>query len=315
MCGGDARRRGSTSGTLNLSGYEATELAEELREQSTRLKSDRSGRDAALDKPYHLFFFSAVDRGAVTRFFDIMSQENGFSVAETATSAPRLGRCIETLYSNPAGDTHHVHRNYGEFQTHTALQAMEEFARFAGVTRVTELAETLSQREALPTWKIIFEKLGCESLTFSPKSATECPTEVCYAGSNVVENQRILVVHHEQLIGELICKLLEQEGYETRMESSSADAMRVAAQFSPCLLIIDPVMPQISGLDAAKHIFGQRRCKVLLASAGAADSGFQEILRDLRGEGCDCTALGLPFEREELLELVRARIGSDAILS
>ena len=124
---------------------------------------------------------------------------------------------------------------------------------------------------------------------------------------------RILVVHHERLIGELICKLLEQAGYETRMECSSADAIFAAGQFTPRLLIIDPVMPQISGLDAAKHIFGQTRCKVLLVSAGASESGFEEILRELRGEGCDCAALGLPFEREELLELVRARIGSEIV--
>jgi len=122
---------------------------------------------------------------------------------------------------------------------------------------------------------------------------------------------RILVVHHERLIGELICGLLEQAGYETRMECSSADAILAAGQFTPRLLIIDPVMPQISGLDAAKHIFGQTRSTVLLVSAGAADSRFEEILSDLRGEGCDCAALGLPFEKEELLELVRNRIGSE----
>jgi CheY-like chemotaxis protein len=125
---------------------------------------------------------------------------------------------------------------------------------------------------------------------------------------------RILVVHHERLIGEFICKLLKQDGYETRIEWSSADAIRAAGQFGPRLLIIDPVMPQISGLDVAKHIYGQTRCKVLLVSAGASESGFEEIPRELRGEGCDCATLGLPFEREELLELVRARIGSETVV-
>ncbi len=125
---------------------------------------------------------------------------------------------------------------------------------------------------------------------------------------------RILVVHHERLIGELIFKLLEQAGYETRMECSSADAILAAGQFTPRLLIIDPVMPQISGLDAAKHIFSQTRCTVLLVSAGASDSGFEEILSDLRGEGCDCAALGLPFEKEELLELVRNQVGSEGVV-
>ena len=122
---------------------------------------------------------------------------------------------------------------------------------------------------------------------------------------------RILVVHHEHLIGNLICKLLRQDGYEALMESSSADAIRTSANFAPQLLIIDPVMPEISGLDAAKHIFDQTHCKVLLVSSGASDRGFKEIVGDLRGEGCDCAALGLPFEKEDLLELVRTRIGEE----
>jgi DNA-binding response OmpR family regulator len=98
------------------------------------------------------------------------------------------------------------------------------------------------------------------------------------------------------------------------MECSSADAILAAGQFTPRLLIIDPVMPQISGLDASKHIFSQTRCTVLLVSAGASDGGFEEILSDLRSDGCDCAALGLPFEKEELLELVRNRIGSEGVV-
>ena len=99
------------------------------------------------------------------------------------------------------------------------------------------------------------------------------------------------------------------------MESSSGDAIRTSANFAPQLLIIDPVMPVISGLDAAKHIFRQTRCKVLLVSAGASDSGFEEILGDLRSEACHCAALGLPFEKEDLLALVRTRIASEAVVS
>jgi tetratricopeptide (TPR) repeat protein/DNA-binding response OmpR family regulator len=125
--------------------------------------------------------------------------------------------------------------------------------------------------------------------------------------------RRILVVHHEPLIAEVMRAYLEEAMYDTRIECSSAEAIRAVSEFTPDLLIIDPVMPQISGLDAAKEIFGQTRCKVLLASAGASDSGFEEILRDLRGDGCDCAALGLPFEKEELLELVRSRIGPEVV--
>ena len=83
----------------------------------------------------------------------------------------------------------------------------------------------------------------------------------------------------------------------------SADAILAAGQFTPRLLIIDSVMPQISGQTSAQHIFGQTRSTVLLVSAGAADSRFEEILSDLRGEGCDCAALGLPLRKKNSLNL------------
>jgi CheY-like chemotaxis protein len=312
---GDAHSRESVSGTRDFSGYEATKLAEELREQSKRLKNDRAYQEAVLDEPYHLFFFSAIDRSGVTRFFDIMRQENGFSLAETATSAPRLGQCVETVYGNPAGGgTHHVHRNYGEFRTHTALQAMEEFAKLEGVTEVTELAETLNQREAMPTWKRIFEELGCESASFSMKSVNDYRMEAHRARSNSVQSRRILVVHHERLIAEVICAYLKEDKYETRVETASEDAIGAARQFPPNLLVIDPVMPGISGVDAAKRIFDETRCKVLLVSAMAGESGFTEILNELRTHGCDCEAFPTPFEKEDLLEHVRRRMGSETVV-
>jgi hypothetical protein len=144
----------------NLSGVDSTELADELRNIRARLDNDSGTREAALDNPCHLFFFSAIDRDGVTRFFDVLRQENGFTVAETATSAPRLGQCIDTVYGYPDGGTHHVHRNYGQFSTDTAPQAMEEFANAMALSQVTKVAETLSLQEALPIWKIIYEKLG-----------------------------------------------------------------------------------------------------------------------------------------------------------
>jgi CheY-like chemotaxis protein len=281
-------------------------MAEELRDRAAWAQKNK---EAALNEPYHLFFFSAVDRDGVTRFFDIMKQEDGFSLAETATSAPRLGQCIETIYGNPGGGTHHVHRNYGKYRTVTAPQAMQDFATLNGLTQLTEMGETLNQLEASPTWKLIFEKLGCPTIAANPKPVSENGTGGDHARSDAVQNRRILAVHHERLIAELICKLLLQDGYETGMECSSADAIRRAGEFAPHLLIIDPVMPGISGLDAAKQISDRTRCKVLLVSTGTRDSGFAEILNHLRNHGCDCEAFPLPFEKEDLLEHVHQRIG------
>jgi len=102
---------------------------------------------------------------------------------------------------------------------------------------------------------------------------------------DAMRSGRILVVHHEHPIAEFICQFLVQEGYETRTECSSADAINTAGEFAPQLLIIDPVMPAISGLDAARQISDRTKCKVLLVSTGARDNGFTEILNDLQNQG------------------------------
>jgi CheY-like chemotaxis protein len=327
-------------------------MTEELQSRAAWV---RENKEAALNEPYHLFFFSAVDRNGITRFFDIMKQDNGFSLAETATSTARLGQCIETIYADPEGGTHHVHRNYGEYRTATARQAMQHFASVKGLVQLTEIAETRNQLEATPMWKRIFENLGCATIAFSPKSVSDHRTEVeqrrnemsldeigqelankskqlpkeepkiaferlmNYASTPVggirdkqgqgAQNGRILVVHHERVIAEVICKILAHEGYDARMECSSSEAIAKALQWMPQLLIIDPVMPGVSGVVAAKEVCGQIECKVLLINAAAREPEFAEVVNNLRNKGCDCEAFPLPFEKADLLEHVRQRVG------
>lgn len=156
-----------------LEGCPDQDVARAYKEQSSKLK-DVNYRQAALASPMHLFFFTAVDQNGVIRFFDIMQGKDEFSVAETATTAPRLARCRETLYEVPGtAELHHVHRNYGSYnQTNTpsAFLAMNQFAKACGLTQVTRTAETLNQREALPTWDGIFQGLRCPTRSFSFKS-------------------------------------------------------------------------------------------------------------------------------------------------
>ena len=160
-------------------------FAEELGE---RVRRAANYKEAALDQQCHLFFFSAVDGDGRTRFFDIMKGQE-FSFAETATSAPRLGPCVETAYRDANGARHHVHRNYGQIRTETAREAMEQVAKQTILTQVTQLAETLTHREALPVWKVIFEKLGCESASFGLDAVTDYRVETDQGTSHAGQNR------------------------------------------------------------------------------------------------------------------------------
>ena len=143
----------------DLSGSDSQKLRDELRDRKSQLE-DKDTLESALDEPHHLIFFSAIDREEETRFFDIMPQGDGFSIAETAINTKKLGQCVETVYGRPGGTVHHVHRLYGKFCASTARKAMDRFSELTGLSQVTEIAETQTQREALPTWRFIYKKLG-----------------------------------------------------------------------------------------------------------------------------------------------------------
>jgi two-component system OmpR family response regulator len=127
-------------------------------------------------------------------------------------------------------------------------------------------------------------------------------------GSQASMPERILVVSHEPAMAARICWTLLDAGYDATMENSSFGAIQKAKEFAPHLLIIDPVMPVISGVDAAKRIARQSGCNVLFISTGAAEDFFPEVLDELRNQGCDCDAFPLPFEKEYLLMQVRNQI-------
>ncbi|MGC2149829.1 MAG: hypothetical protein WA613_16570 [Candidatus Acidiferrales bacterium] len=161
----------SASAANEIPKVDVRTMAQELREISAQRRNNENG-EAALKAPYHLFFFSAVDLAERSRFFDIMKQEDGFTLAETGTTAPRLGACVESEYEVAgAGGFHHVHRNYGKYRTDTARSAMEFFAKANSLTQLTDIAETHNQMEAGPTWATIFQKLGCPPSTFSFKES------------------------------------------------------------------------------------------------------------------------------------------------
>jgi len=163
----------STAAANDLTEVDVRKMAQGLREMSAQRRNNEDG-EAALKAPYHLFFFSAVDRDKRSRFFDIMKQEDGFTLAETCTTAPRLGACVESVYEVAgAGGFHHVHRNYGKYRTNTARSAMEFFAKANTLTQLTDIAETLNQLEARPIWAAIFQKLGCPGSDFLFKESIE----------------------------------------------------------------------------------------------------------------------------------------------
>jgi hypothetical protein len=148
----------SSPDVSELKDIDVKKFKQELKDNTASLMNN----EAALNAAMHQFFFSAVDRNDVTRFFDIKQVESGCSVGETATSAPILGQCVETNYGNPGGNgRHHGHRLYGSYSTIDPHDAMQNFANFHGLTQVMGITETRNELELEVTLKLIWQRLGC----------------------------------------------------------------------------------------------------------------------------------------------------------
>ena len=66
--------------------------------------------------------------------------------------------------------------------------------------------------------------------------------------------KKILVIDDDPLVREMIVEILEEDGYKAEASLNFKDALQKALQAPPDLVLIDVVMPDISGFDACRKI-------------------------------------------------------------
>jgi DNA-binding response OmpR family regulator len=81
----------------------------------------------------------------------------------------------------------------------------------------------------------------------------------------------ILVVDDEPTIAEIVSRYLERAGYHTRTASDGHEALALAAQRRPDLVVLDLMLPGIDGLEVMRRLHegpGERTAVVLLTARG-----------------------------------------------
>lgn len=112
---------------------------------------------------------------------------------------------------------------------------------------------------------------------------------------------RVLVVDDDQNIAELIRLYLEKEMYEVRIAYDGKKAMSIFYEWTPDLVVLDIMIPQMDGYEVCKHIRKAGNIPIIMLTA--------------RGDVID-KVLGLelgaddyivkPFDPKELLARVKA---------
>jgi two-component system, OmpR family, response regulator len=113
---------------------------------------------------------------------------------------------------------------------------------------------------------------------------------------------RLLVVDDEPNILELLSASLRYAGFEVETASSGGQALEVARQYRPDMLVLDVMMPGIDGFGVLRRLRGDgQRVPVLFLTAR---DGTDDTVTGLTLGGDDYVTK--PFSLEELIARIRA---------
>ncbi len=115
------------------------------------------------------------------------------------------------------------------------------------------------------------------------------------------ETVRILVVDDEQTITEFLETGLTYEGYTVRTASDGNEALAIARDFQPALVILDVMMPGMDGFEVCRKL--QQRSDTAVVLLTARDE-LDDKVQGLEGGADDYIVK--PFRFKELLARVRA---------
>lgn len=115
--------------------------------------------------------------------------------------------------------------------------------------------------------------------------------------------KKILIVDDEKPISDIIKFNLTKEGYETVTAYDGRTALTLFEEEQPDLVILDLMLPELDGLEVAKHIRKTSHLPIIMLSA--KDSEFDKVIGLEIGADDYVTK---PFSNRELLARVKAHL-------
>jgi len=111
----------------------------------------------------------------------------------------------------------------------------------------------------------------------------------------------VLVVDDEPTITEIVSRYLERAGYDAAVAADGLEAIRVASERDPDLVVLDLMLPELDGLQVLSRLREDGRTPVILLTAKGEQS---DKLAGLRNGADDYVVK--PFSPSELVARVDA---------
>jgi DNA-binding response OmpR family regulator len=117
-------------------------------------------------------------------------------------------------------------------------------------------------------------------------------------------SERILVADDEQEIRNLLDHFLKGQGYEVVLASDGNQALKLAAEENPQVIILDIKMPGLDGLEVCKRLKEKEQTKFIPV---IVITGFEDNKMEALNMGAD-DFVNKPFDMAEISSRVRSAL-------
>jgi DNA-binding response OmpR family regulator len=112
---------------------------------------------------------------------------------------------------------------------------------------------------------------------------------------------RILVVDDEPAVTDLLAYNLRKSGYESLIAGDGGEALRLANQYAPDLILLDLMIPKIDGLDVCRELRKTSNVPIIMITARGEEID-RVVGLELGADDYVCK----PFSVRELLARIKA---------
>jgi len=113
---------------------------------------------------------------------------------------------------------------------------------------------------------------------------------------------RVLLVEEARQSAKLASFVLTTAGANVRAVTNGADALLMAREFEPRLIVLDLVLPDTSGIALMRALRSQERTRDVVLAVVTAQHGAQET-RDAFEAGC-AVLVGKPIDTETFADTI-----------
>ena len=118
--------------------------------------------------------------------------------------------------------------------------------------------------------------------------------------------KKILVIEDEPHISKLVKFILEKNGFEVVQAFVGQEGLEMSKKEKPDLIILDVMMPNMDGFEAAKKLTSMKETKnipiIMLSSAAQ----FKDKIRGIESGAMDY--ITKPFDNDELIAKVNEHV-------